>query len=271
MSHPALSKTSAPPKLCAKIVFFAPRHSAEVAALILCFLQRKTNKDNHQNRKVLSEKESDSVARHLSRHHPSYALDDLSTIRGAAFSPLCVWDAFMRCNSYTERKKGWRDHLPWRNLSKHQCGVCKGGVWDCRKEGKNTLKKWGTNLLRGLWRRAGNSHAGERYDVCVRGSDTVPSCKCDYPPLSGNAEGSRNSWVIKITWKIVVLICHPVTSRPLISCRKKQLYLPVKLRDHPFDSLHSEFWSPLKLRNPWNGGPFATPQSPKGPKAPKSE
>ena len=52
-----------------------------------------------------------------------------------------------------------------------------------------------------------------------------------------------------------MLICHPVTSRPLICQQKKQFYLPITSRP-PIWQL--AFWSfiSLELRDPWNGGPF---------------
>ena len=87
---------------------------------------------------------------------------------------------------------------------------------------------------------------------------------------SGNAEGSRNPWVIrmarKVLWKIGTLICQPVTLRPRIFLQNEAVlinYLPVtSLRNarlfgilfvRNFWAICSQFW--LSVRNSvW--GPF---------------
>ena len=48
--------------------------------------------------------------------------------------------------------------------------------------------------------------------------------------LLSKRRGVRKSMGHKVPWKTWRLICHLVTSRPLISCRKKEFYLPVTSR-----------------------------------------
>ena len=63
----------------------------------------------------------------------------------------------------------------------------------------------------------------------------------------------------KVPWKTGVLICHLVTLRPLISRRKRLVYLPVTSRP-PIRQFHSAFLSPLNFATHEVEDPFATPQ-----------
>ena len=51
----------------------------------------------------------------------------------------------------------------------------------------------------------------------------------------------------KVPWKIGMLIYLPVISRPLIFLAERISFITLYLRDHPFDSLNSDFSSPFNF------------------------
>ena len=76
----------------------------------------------------------------------------------------------------------------------------------------------------------------------------------------GKRGGAQKSMGHKVPWKIGMLICHPVTARPLIFLQKEAILSPCKLRDHPFAILHSEVLSPLNFATHEMEDPFAARQ-----------
>ena len=71
--------------------------------------------------------------------------------------------------------------------------------------------------------------------------------------------GPRKSMGNKVPWKTGVLIYLPVTLRPTHFPAERSSFITLQLRDHPFDSLHSEFLSPLNFATHETEDPFATP------------
>ena len=67
--------------------------------------------------------------------------------------------------------------------------------------------------------------------------------------------GVQKSMDHKVPWETGILICHPVTSRPLIFPQKEQFHLLVTSRP-PIGQLAFWHFISLELRDPWNGGPF---------------
>ena len=67
-------------------------------------------------------------------------------------------------------------------------------------------------------------------------------------PLQGHLVGRGVQKFVghKVPWKTGMLIYLPVTLQPLISCRQKSSFITLKLREHPVDSLQSEFLSPFR-------------------------
>ena len=67
---------------------------------------------------------------------------------------------------------------------------------------------------------------------------------------SGSAEGSRNPWVIKFHGRIGMLICHLVTSRPLVFLQKEAVLSPCN-----FATTHLTAFI-LKFYLPWTSRPM---------------
>ena len=53
-----------------------------------------------------------------------------------------------------------------------------------------------------------------------------------------------------------MLICHPVTSRPLIFRQKAAVFFSLQLCNQPFDSFHSELLSPFNFASHEMEDPF---------------
>ena len=99
------------------------------------------------------------------------------------------------------------------------------------------------------------THMSWSFESCSAGQDgrtmtKIPSRKTCNTYGSGNAEGPSH----KVPWKIEMLICHPVTSQPLISPQKEEVLSPCNFATHLTACiLHS--YLPLTSR-PMKWGPF---------------
>ena len=76
--------------------------------------------------------------------------------------------------------------------------------------------------------------------------------------------GIQKSMGKKVPCKTGVRIYLAVTSRPLISLAEDAVLSPCNFRDHPFDSLHSEFISPLNFATHETEDPSQRPNFSRG-------
>ena len=91
------------------------------------------------------------------------------------------------------------------------------------------------------------------------------SSKCGWTQKHANERKTERQWVQKamgnkVPWKTGMLLCLPVTSRPLISLRKEAALSPCNFATAHLTACILIFISlelcKLKNRDPWNGGPF---------------